>query len=224
MEQYLLLFSLWLHSVHQNNMNTFNKQKNRNGGFTIIEALVAIFILSISVASMLGVTATSASYARYSNNEITANYLLQEAVDSVRNSRDTIAFQKKDEYAVEGDAWKAFLNRYGWNNGTVLMKCFSSEGCILKIEEFDATNTSGNDVAICPSSGCPMINYDESLSSKLFYNYTTGNESIFKRVVKMELVNPDEVKIVATVEWFNVSGVSTKRTQTLEINLLNWQN
>lgn len=196
----------------------FLKQKQTSNGFTIIEALIAIFILSVSVASMLGVTATSSAYARYANNEITANYLLQEAVDSVRNSRDTIAFQMNG--TPEG-GWDKFLERYGSPSG----KCFSPNGCYLKIDDFDPKDTAGNDIKVCDQSVCRYLSYDPTLASNLFYYYKDDDTSlsIFTRTVKMTKINNDEVKVTATISWDNGNG-SSPRTITLETYLLNWQN
>jgi prepilin-type N-terminal cleavage/methylation domain-containing protein len=180
-------------------MKLFKRQKNN--GFTIIEALVAISILSISVAGMLGVTASTFAAARYANNEIAANYLLQEAVDSVRNSRDTIAFQKKDDV---GFGWAGFLNRYGYSGSS---KCFSSQGCYLKMENFNSQDVSGGDVYSCDvSSGCLPLSYDSSGDSHYFYYYDTGTTKLssFKRTVIM-----------------SVDPLSMSRS--LEIYLLNWQ-
>lgn len=202
-----------------------------------MEALIAIFILTVSVASMLGVTATSTSYSRYANNEITANYLLQEAVDSIRNSRDTIAFKMNED--LLGQGWTTFLNRYGYKDGVGSDRCFSSNGCYLKMEEFLPTDVegtdkakflSGNDVYECASStSCASLNYNSSPNTAIFYSYIPVNESIgisqsiFSRKVLMELVNPYELKITATVTWSNGNGQSVLKTQKLEMSLLNWQ-
>ena len=197
-------------------MNKYKKQRNR--GFTIVEAMVAIFILTISVSSMLGITASSAASARYSNNEITANYLLQEAIDSIRNSRDTIAFQTKDG----SGGWDKFLQRYGYP----LNKCFSLGGCYLSMDTFKVGDVAGSDISNCGST-CPYLQYDDS-GDHLFYNYTYGDTSEFKRTVNMKVNanNPDEVKVSATLEWTNGDTSNTRstlRTQILTVYLLNWQ-
>lgn len=202
-------------------MNKYKIQKN--SGFTIVEAMVAIFILTVSVSSMLGITASSAASARYANNETTANYLLQEAVDSIRNSRDTIAFQMKTPNEVSGTAWTAFLNRYGLDGNNL---CFSTtEACYLDIENFDPADVNGGDVKKCDTaSSCPYLDYDEN--NRVFYNYSPENNippnSPFKRTVKMTKINDDEVKVTATVEWLN-GDATTTRIQTLTTYLLNWQ-
>ena len=212
-------------------MNKYKKQKNKGSrfiklystclkrspeyskGFTIVEAMVAIFILTISVSSMLGITASSAASARYANNEITANYLLQEAIDSIRNSRDTIAFQTKDG----SGGWDKFLQRYGSPNN----KCFSLGGCYLSMDIFKTEDTTGySDVSNCGLS-CPYLKYDDT-GGNLFYNYTGGDTSPFKRTVKIKEITPDEVKVTATLEWLN-GDATTPRTQVLTVYLLNWQ-
>jgi len=199
---------------------------NKNGGFTIIEAMIAIFILSVSVASMLGVNATSASFARYANNELTANYLAQEAVDSIRNSRDTIAFQQKENDDTTGIAWKKFLDRYGYKNGTGSDRCFSSNGCYLKMENFDPKDSNynnGNDVVECPSGVCPLLKYDSKpLDPSVIYKSTGNSDSIFSRKVTMVMIKDYEVKIVVQVDWDNGNG--SMKSRSLEMYLLNWMN
>ncbi len=188
-------------------------QRNTSGGFTIVEAIVAIFILTVSIASMLSLTASSATSARYANNAITANFLLQEGIDSVRNSRDSIAFQQKDT----GGGWIQFLTRYGYPS----LYCFSSSGCYLKIESYDPTNMTYNDIGSC-SGTCPYLIYNSADNATIFYSGNgTGVTSNFRRTIKMTKVSDDEVKVIVTVDWKN--GTSTK-TQTLEESLLNWQN
>ena len=190
-----------------------HKEKiQKNKGFTIIEAMVAIFILTVSVSSMLGITASSSASARYANNEITANYLLQEAIDSIRNSRDTIAFQIKD-----GTGWDKFLGRYGFSGSN---KCFSTDGCYLEMNNFKVADTNGPDITKCNIT-CPYLKYDET-GGNLFYNYTAGDTSSFKRTVNMKKITDDEVKVTATLEWLN-GDATTPRTQTLTVYLLNWQ-
>lgn len=209
-------------------MNLFKIKKNKGSasssssrteagqdGFTIVEAMVAIFILTVSVSSMLGITASSSASARYANNEIAANYLLQEAIDSIRNSRDTIAFQMKDS----GGGWDKFLEKYGGP----FNKCFGTNGCDLMIEDFDPTGIDNDDVMGCGSTGCEYLNYDDNATS-FFYNHSGyGIDSGFRRTVNMEKTsNPDEIKVTAKVEWLN-GNATTLRTQTLIVYLLNWQ-
>lgn len=195
-------------------MYIYTEQKNK--GFTIVEALVAVFILTISISAMLTLTASSITAARYANNEITGNYLSQEAVDSIRNSRDTIVFQ---EEVAAGGGWQSFIDRYGYTTNS---KCFSSNGCYLKIDIFNPSDKGGTDIAECPGGSCPQLNYD-SYAASTFYNYNnTGVPSNFSRKVTMQVspLNPDEIEVTSVVSWLNGSS---PKSNTLKIYLLNWQ-
>ena len=191
-----------------------NNNKQKNSGFTIVEALVAIFILTVSISALLNITASSATLARYSNNEITANYLLQEAIDSVRNSRDTIAFQQKATYGV--NSWTTFLTRY--NN------CLGGKTCYLKLESFNPSDITGSDVVACTGDGqCPFLNYDSSTNPQVFYTYDsngTTEKSNFNRQIKMLNISSDAVRVTATLVFKNGTAI---KTQSLETILLNWQ-
>lgn len=202
----------------------YNK-KQSNNGFTIVEALIAIFILSVSVVSMLGLNITSTASARYTNNEITANYLMQEAIDSIRNTRDTMAFQHKVINSTI--SWTNFLNKYGYPNSS----CFSNNGCIVKIENFSPDGSSNTDISSCGSNinnpytiKCPFLNFDIT-GNKLFYNYDAGGvASRFKRQINMSVFsidgNPDGVKVTVKIEWLNGEALKSRSLDTI---LLNWQ-
>lgn len=196
-------------------MNKIKIQKNK--GFTIVEAMVAIFILTISVSSMLGVTASSATSARYANNEITANYLLQEAVDYIRNSRDSIAFQQKIQGEIAGTSWNNFLTKYS--------SCISTYGCDIKMDKFSPDLTTITDIVSCKSSGCDNLTYDANASSSFFYSHDITANSVsshFNRNIKIDKIGTDndQIKITVTVSWLN--GSLTK-SQSLVSYLLNWQ-
>ena len=176
-------------------------QLSQNSGFTLIETIVAVLVLTISLSALLNLTASSAVTARYSRNDITVNYLLQEVIDFIRNDRDTLAFQGNSD----GEGWTRFINKY--------YSCFSPKSCIIEpIKETNQINECSGD--------CPFLNYIDNPSDTGFYTYDPGVESIFQRTVKMSNVNPDEIKIEVIINWDN-NGVNKSRTMTS--NLLNWQ-
>lgn len=193
-------------------MNFFNKQfKSECGGFTLIETMVSIFILTTALVSMLSLTTSSLFASKYANNEITASYLLQEAVDYIRNDRDSIAFQQAD---YEGGGWSNFIAKY--NN------CFSLDGCYIEV----AKTSSNINTCILPltwgTSHCRVLKYDASASSDShnFYNYISTKDSNFKRTIKMDQgPNADEIYITVTLEWLNGNTV---RSRSLRSSLLNW--
>jgi len=99
------------------------KRKNWSGlsafsGFTIVETLVAIAILLISLATPLSMAEKGLAGAEASRHEITAFYLAQEAIEYLRNIRDSNAIAKRKN----GPTWLQGLN-----------KCLQGEGCGIDV-------------------------------------------------------------------------------------------
>lgn len=209
-----------------------------NKGFTLIETMIAVFVLTAALAGFFSLLSRSLFSARYARNEITANYLLQEAVDYIRNDRDTVAFQQ----ASAGGGWVNFLNRYGYNSGAGSDTCFTNTtnfataaGCYFEpaLSMTVSTPLATIPITSCstpPDFGtiqCPVFNYDANATvHNDFYTYDNSHSlpaTKFKRQVVM-LVNPssagDELDVKVTVEWQN--GNLT-RSKSLVISLLNWQ-
>ncbi len=197
------------------------KYSQKNKGFTLIETMIAVFILAAAISAILGLISSSFYSARYAKNELTANYLIQEVADYIRADRDSIAFQ---QIANPSGGWNNFLSKYGnSSSGTV---CFSAKGC-----EIEPANTISSNINACstvPTWGtinCKVLNYDESATYKDFYTYQNiGTTSNFKRSVNLSINptinNPDELDITITVEWLNGNLV---RSRTLHTSLLNWK-
>ncbi|MCJ7786894.1 prepilin-type N-terminal cleavage/methylation domain-containing protein, partial [Patescibacteria group bacterium] len=59
------------------------------GGFTLLEVLVAIFVIMVGIAGTLGVIQQGISYTQLSSSRLTANYWAQEGIEIIRNIRDT---------------------------------------------------------------------------------------------------------------------------------------
>jgi prepilin-type N-terminal cleavage/methylation domain-containing protein len=206
----------------ENNMkiNLFKKNINRNldKGFTLLEVLVAVFMLTVALASLLTIVTDSLFAAKYANNQLTATYLAQEAIDFIRNDRDTTAFQN--------DNWSAFVYHYG--DPSAPSMCYTPEGC-----SFDVTDWSFSDMVYCDPGlittfgtiTCPQFFMETNLPTTSFYhhNSTSPNAIIvpFKRQIKLQLANSDEeMRISVTIEWMN--GSMTK-SETLNASLLKWQ-
>ena len=192
---------------------TTDTQYNR--GFTLIETMVAVFILTLSLASLLTLTSSSVFSARYAKNDITANYLLQEVADYIRNDRDNVAFHQN----TGGVGWNTFLDTYGYGDGS-LATCFLANGCY-----FEPASISVVPPTACPSGVCPTLGYDDGAINNDFYTYRNPAgfaPSVFQRKVLMKInnLNSDELDITVIVTWNN-GGLALSRS--LHFILLNWQ-
>lgn len=188
-------------------MNMKNIQKNK--GFTLVETMFAVFILTFAISSLMSVVASSIFSARYARDEITANYLLQEVIDYVRNDRDSQVFLQTE---TPGIAWQTFVQRYDLCSDP-------SEGCYVDVyKNTPLVKCDGGGV-----SGCPAFYLDQNASGGNFYTYdTTPVTTNFKRqlVVTRNPLNQDEIFVTATIEWKN-GGLS--KTRELKSSLVKWQ-
>ncbi|MCX6754253.1 MAG: type II secretion system protein [Candidatus Nomurabacteria bacterium] len=188
-----------------------NKFTKKNSGFTLVEAMVAVLILTLTVASLMTVVANSLFTARYASDDITASYLMQEAVDYIRNDRDSSIF-------LQNSTWDEFKHKYD--------NCLPEvNGCYL-----DVVNKEGTEPLPAPYFvSTHYLYYDDHAETTPYYVTDTGPDSIsgmlktsFQRkiVVTNMPETPDEMDIAVTVTWLNGGSV---KTRTLTSTLTNWQ-
>src|ERR1035437_640976 len=118
----------------------------KNKGFTLVETMFAIYILTFTIVGLMTVVANSLFAARYAKDEITANYLLQEAVDYIRNDRDSTVFLGSGSGTTTNN-WNNFFGKYS--------SCSDPNGCY-----FDILNGVLNGGAIkkqCSGGVCPYL-------------------------------------------------------------------
>lgn len=185
----------------------------KNKGFTLVETLFAVFILTFTIASLMTVVANNLFAAKYARDEITVNYLLQEVVDYIRNDRDTTVF------LGNGTTWNDFVLKYE--------NCSGSNGCYLDVlEALKEINLATINTEPCSiSDGCLFLYYnkDADITSGSFYNYNTNNvQTNFRRkiIVKPDILNPDEIDVTVTIDWKNGGK---NMTRSLSTNLMKWQ-
>ena len=65
---------------------TLNKN---NKGFTLLEAILAVFVTAVGVLGAYGLTQQILAYSSLSNSNFTAAYLAKEGIEIVRNIRDS---------------------------------------------------------------------------------------------------------------------------------------
>lgn len=132
--------------------------KEKKGGFTIVETLVAVSIFSMSLLGIMSVLGSGVANTNYAKQKIAAIYLAQEGIEYIRNMRDTNVL-----YAVDAET--------GWSNFLAAPKA------------------------------CPSV------------------PSGFTCTISTALVNPNEVKINASVSWTQGSGT---HSIIFSENLFNW--
>jgi Tfp pilus assembly protein PilV len=206
--------------------NILKKIKNKKeAGFTIVESLVAIFILVLSITGPMAFTQSGLRAAFVSRDQITAFYLAQDAIEYVKNIRDNNSIKLLDVSAGNDPV--------SWIDG--LSNCnvsdISQSGCTID-------TLSGIAPIQCPGEiGCLGSNSDGSDDVPLKikelgsedYEFlgigTSGDEdSIFSREIKMIQVdpaNPNEVEINVFVRW-NTNETIGSRQIVVKEYIYNW--
>ncbi|MCC6198612.1 prepilin-type N-terminal cleavage/methylation domain-containing protein [Candidatus Nomurabacteria bacterium] len=197
-------------------MNTH--QTSSQSGFTLIETVIAILILSLAVGSLITLAASGFFTIRYARNQIVADNLAQEALEYVRNDRDT-AF-------LQGSDWATWLSTLtvdddGMPTGDFDAGCFSEDGC--SVDPY----TSSAKMLACDGD-CPktVLFPDEG-----FYGYEGGVypfnqlvdaqpvETSYARTLHVSLPTPDQLLVEVTVEWLNGSAHRSITQSTLVANV-----
>ena len=165
-------------------------KKQKKSGFTLVETLVAIAILSISVLAASAAVQNSLQSSYYARDEITAYYLIQEAVEYVRNIRDGNALANISSLSSGGGGVN-WLSGISTNSGD---PCYFGNFCTI-----DATKPPASAMTVCPNassaSSCPYLNQN---GSGLF-TYSAGTLTKFKRSLQISQVAGDSNEIILTV-------------------------
>jgi prepilin-type N-terminal cleavage/methylation domain-containing protein len=159
-------------------------------GFTLIETMVAITILTLAVAGPLFTASRAIVAARAASNQLTASYLAQESVEYIRMMRD-------NEYisAYADPLTTETASTTGWTN---FKNSLSSAGCMIGC----AFDPAVPGLSPCLSGTCAPLYL---APTNIYTQQSSGNTpTIFIRTIKVFDNLPGdqpEEKIVSTVTW-----------------------
>jgi prepilin-type N-terminal cleavage/methylation domain-containing protein len=203
-------------------------------GFTLIETVVAILILSLTVGALLTLTANGIFSVRYARNQIVANNLAQEALEYIRNTRDTARQQVPQ---ISWDAWLMTLNvgiggeQHALSTPRGCFQTGANQGCIIDPYTSDATIWEQTYSGSCTSgaTGCPYIWFYPGTG---FYTYPSRDHpdaleggtapvrtSYIRRINAVLSTDPNQLTVTATITWNNGN---TPKTLTQSMILTNW--
>ena len=126
----------------------------KKAGFTLVESMVAVTILTIAVAGPLLTASRAIVAAKIARDQLTASYLAQKGVEYVRSVRDDhyLAAYQTGGSDVSGAAWSSFLS------------VCTGGGCIPGLEE--TFPNFSRSVQVTPVSGT-----DVSVASQVSWSY-----------------------------------------------------
>jgi type II secretory pathway pseudopilin PulG len=212
--------------------NTKIKVKNKKisiceGGFTLVEAMFAIFILTFVVVGLMTVVSSSLYSARYAKQEITMNFLIQEALDGIRNDRDNRVF-------LDGVDWESFVGEYK-------NKCLENKGCqieigvegIKEIETCDSYYSCGK-IYLNEEADVPYNHNDGEGENTYMRRYIVAREKI-QELKNYEIDNGEgeiepisgenipELEIEVHIIWEPRNSSLSKERPPVKTTLLDWR-
>jgi prepilin-type N-terminal cleavage/methylation domain-containing protein len=167
--------------------------KKRSKGFSLVETLVAITILLTAIGAPMTIAQRSYSDSRIAKNRAVAIFLAQEAIEYVRNVRDTNNIQSL--------YWLENLNP----------ECSLPNGCTI-----DSTTVFPT-VSPCPGD-CPVLRFD-NINGYYGYNPLYDETIFVRKVIISEVVALTEASIVVEISWDDGRITSSYRVTE---NLLDW--
>jgi prepilin-type N-terminal cleavage/methylation domain-containing protein len=181
-------------------------------GFTLIETLVAISLLSIAIVAPMSLTSQSLSAAYYARDQITAFNLAQEGLEAVRAIRDGQILE------ISRTADASSIDLFG---PIPVNQDFTIDSRI---------SDPGQAMHVCPSTACPPLQTDGVLYG---YDVDTSTWPLtnFTRTLLACYIQPsgacnatvsDEIRLAVTVEW--PTNSRQERTFTIYENLYRWVN
>lgn len=186
-------------------MNKESRIKNeRQGkGFTLIETLVAVSLLTIAIMAPMTLTQQSLSSAYYARDQITAYNLAQEGIESVRAIRDSQILSISQTADASG---------------------IDLFGSIPVNQDFiiDGLDTNPETAMETCAGACPSMQLSPDGT---LYGYGGGwIETKFTRTLKATYVgeSQDEIRLAVTVSWVAISGQT--RTFSIYENVYRWIN
>jgi prepilin-type N-terminal cleavage/methylation domain-containing protein len=171
-------------------------KQQQKSGFTVIEVLIAIFVIAIGAAGVFALMGRTIADSSANNNKLVASYLSQEGVEIVRNIRDTNYLRIRQE--VPGVAW---------DDNIILPGNDCATSC----------RADYNDTALIGVAGPqPPLLRDSTTS---IFSYDSGSATQFTREIKATAVGPDKIEVEVTVSW---SERGSAREAVAVTELYNW--
>ena len=184
-----------------------NKKVQKNKAFTLIETIVAIFVLLLAVTGPMSAAQNSLKASFLARDQIGAFYLAQDAIEYIKNF--------KDKQAVDGNPL---------SSTTIFTSTRAGESANWRTFNIDSTIPDA--VFLCGTVN-PSQSFDDQQCGYLkintdgYYSISSGDDSKYRRTIALRGVREGEYAIVVRIEW-DTNLFLTERSITVQENIFDW--
>lgn len=212
----------------------YKYHKNKQG-FTLIETLIAIAILTVAIGSAFTIAQKSLQTSAFSKNQNTAYFLASEGVELVRAIRDNTAIYNRANISSKVDWLNTFKSKCNISNPSTLL----TDSCVFDIDPISTNMTIKRveeDLTYCSTGkGCRLKieKLYESTPSKMFTSVGTGStySMFYRKITISEKIASTGTNTEGTTvtEWKKMDAVVTSTVYwanesfTVKETLTNWQ-
>lgn len=193
-------------------------KKQQERGFTLLETLVAVFILTLALTGPIYIASLAIRSSVESRDNVSAYYLAEEALEVIRNKRDQISFTNT------GDANQWLSDIVGGADCLNAATAASISTCYMTRDE-----TGAYGFGSCTGGVCPPLAFNPTGNIIYGDSSVTSNTSKFSREIYLQTGSQDpatnnqpvrEVKVVVSIKWVDRGR---DRVYTLVEHLYNQQ-
>lgn len=180
-------------------------------GFTLLETLVAIFLLTLALTGPIYIATLAIRSSVESRDNISAYYLAEEVVEAIRNIRDTRSLSR--EVSIQGAGWLRDLSP-GIGSVTSPADCFNRYGDIVNVCSMSRLGSENLYIfETCIGGLCAPLTFNPASNDGIIYGGQGAGSinSKFTREFYIESAMQDpaantaypvaEANLVVTVRW-----------------------
>jgi prepilin-type N-terminal cleavage/methylation domain-containing protein len=167
-------------------------------GFTLVETLVAITILTLSTGGPLFTASRAVVAAQVARDHLIASYLAQEGLEYMRAMRDNAYLEYASPTPSGSSAWNNFI---GGGSANSVQACINTSCTLDQSRPLGV----GNGLAVQPCSGsCSPLRLAAQTGDAASFVYTqqnSGTVTPFTRTLRVVDSGTYEASVTVTVSW-----------------------
>lgn len=205
-------------------LKSTKKVSRKKSGFTLIEALIAISILMIALASPLTLAQKGIAAAELSKDQMTASFLAQDGIEAVKNIRDQTAVSAPSDGSVTN--WLSGLGSCVCSDTTLNCSTFAAGVGYCNIDTTAQNLTAAGVIVPGTNQSSNPLRMTSDAVTGAFVKYdlsTPGANSVnskFSRYIniRQSTTNPNEAAVNVRVSWVSQIGVQNITIQDFIYN------